>query len=143
MFDDILKYFGGGEKDQGWKGILSAALGLGAGYDSYKDAKEAQDEFRKRPTSGYQGGIPEYTAYRERVPVTDTNRRPGSSGRRYFTDMEFVGTPEYVIPTIPEGASDQTIADLNEQARADQQSGLDALLPVSYTHLTLPTKRIV
>ena len=128
MFDSILKYFGGGDEGKGWQGILAAALGLGAGYDSYKEAKEAQDAFRKRPTSGYQGVIPEYTAYRERVPVSDINRRPGSSGRRYFTDMEFVGTPEYVVPTIPEGASDETIADLNEQARADQQAGLDALL---------------
>jgi len=129
---DILKWFGGGDKDKGWQGILGAALGVGAGYDSYKDAKEAQDAFRQRPTSGYQGGIPDYTAVRQRVPMTgdgyDANRRPGSSGRRYFTDVEFVGTPEYVTPTIPEGASNEAVAALHEQARTDQQNALAALI---------------
>ena len=129
---DVLKCFGGGDKDKGWQGILGAALGVGAGYDSYKDAKEAQDAFRKRPTSGYQGGIPDYTAVRQRVPMTgdgyDANRRPGSSGRRYFTDVEFVGTPEYVAPTIPEGASNEAVAALHEQARTDQQNALAALI---------------
>jgi hypothetical protein len=39
---------------------------------------------------GYQGGIPEYTAVRERVPTTyDPNRRPGSSGQQYFTAPQF------------------------------------------------------
>jgi hypothetical protein len=39
---------------------------------------------------GYQGGIPRYTA--ERTPIQQTydpNRRPGSGGRRYFSDVAF------------------------------------------------------
>ena len=44
---------------------------------------------------GYQGGIPEYTSSRERVPYTnDPTRRPGGSGQRYFTDVGFSRTPE-------------------------------------------------
>ena len=44
-----------------------------------------------QPTVGYQGSIPEYTAVRKRVPNTfDPNRRPGSGGRRYFTDTTYV-----------------------------------------------------
>ena len=43
-----------------------------------------------RPT-GYQGGIPKYTAIRDVVPQTyDPNRRPGSGGQRYFTDVQYV-----------------------------------------------------
>lgn len=43
---------------------------------------------------GYQGGVPKYTAVRERVPIpADPNRRPGSVGRRYFSDTQYVPTP--------------------------------------------------
>ena len=40
--------------------------------------------------AGYQGGIPRYTAVRGVVPTNDTTRRPGSSGRSYFTDTQYV-----------------------------------------------------
>ena len=40
--------------------------------------------------TGYQGGIPNYTPSRTQVPGTyDPNRRPGSGGQRYFTDLGF------------------------------------------------------
>jgi hypothetical protein len=46
---------------------------------------------RQQP-SGYQGGIPSYTANRTQVPNTyDPARRPGSGGQRYFTDMSYSG----------------------------------------------------
>jgi len=41
------------------------------------------------PPTGYQGGIPQLKATRTRLPLDDTDRRPGSSGRRYFTDTTF------------------------------------------------------
>ena len=42
--------------------------------------------------TGYQGKIPEYTASRMQVPGSyDPNRRPGSSGQRYFTDVDYSG----------------------------------------------------
>lgn len=46
---------------------------------------------------GYTGGIPKYTAVREQVPMAqDPNRRPGSGGRRYFSDITYAktGAPE-------------------------------------------------
>lgn len=44
---------------------------------------------------GYQGKIPNYTAIRKQIPQTyDPNRRPGSGGQRYFTDIGYA---------IPEG----------------------------------------
>jgi hypothetical protein len=71
----------------------------------------------------------------------DPNRRPGSSGRRYFTDTEFLKTPpyNYISPDLPDQAEgqtdeayDQQIADLRaaaqETARSEQQAGLNALL---------------
>ena len=39
------------------------------------------------PKVGYQGKIPEYTAVRNRMPLSfGGDRRPGESGRQYFTD---------------------------------------------------------
>jgi hypothetical protein len=42
--------------------------------------------------TGFQGKIPDYTASRMQVPGSyDPNRRPGSSGQRYFTDVDYSG----------------------------------------------------
>jgi len=46
---------------------------------------------QQRPT-GYQGKIPEYTVARQQVSGTyDPERRPGSGGQRYFTDVRYDG----------------------------------------------------
>tara|TARA_R110000868_G_scaffold118922_1_gene315060 strand:- start:132 stop:2141 length:2010 start_codon:yes stop_codon:yes gene_type:complete len=43
---------------------------------------------QKPQMTGYQGGIPTYTAVQQQVPGTyDPTRRPGSSGQRYLTDV--------------------------------------------------------
>ena len=74
---------------------------LGLGY-------LAKDEFEtKIPQVGYQGKIPEYTAVRDRVPMPvpvegQAPRRPGSAGRRYFSDTIFAERPETDIPTVAE-----------------------------------------
>jgi len=100
---------GGGEKDKpsGFQKILNSVLGtkggsggvnlgqlgLGLGLASlFKD----RGAFRPnvRPV-GYQGKIPEYTAVREQVTGRDdTDRRPGSAGRRYFSDVIFAEKPK-------------------------------------------------
>ena len=42
------------------------------------------------PQTGYQGGIPDYTAVRSPVEIAyDPDRRPGSGGRRYFSDTTY------------------------------------------------------
>tara|TARA_R100000773_G_scaffold16672_1_gene15173 strand:- start:1460 stop:4453 length:2994 start_codon:yes stop_codon:yes gene_type:complete len=53
------------------------------------------DDDEQQP-AGYQGGIPDYTAQRSLLPnaFDQTDRRPGSMGRRYFTDTRFVPTGE-------------------------------------------------
>jgi hypothetical protein len=81
-------------------------------------------------SQGYTGGIPDLTAGRELVPdafgqtyTTPTGalapRRPGSVGRRYFTDVNYTPvTDETGAPTIMGGAE---IAAMNQAALNRQQ----------------------
>ena len=65
-----------------------------------------------RPPVGYQGGIPSLQAIRSQIPgAYDPNRRPGSGGQRYFSDMAYVnpadaGAVQSAKQRIAEGASD-------------------------------------
>ena len=73
----------------------------------------------QRAYAGYQGGIPEYDVLRQRVPGTDDPmRRPGSSGRRYFTDVQYMpkgqGTPPALDPAALAAAN---MANPNRQTR--------------------------
>ena len=78
---------------------LLTAVGLGALFGG---------DVSDRPSVGYQGSIPEYTAVRQAVANTfDADRRPGSGGRRYFTDVQYVPETDTVIlrrsyPTVKE-----------------------------------------
>jgi len=64
-----------------WGKIAGIAGGL---YSAY-----AANQNNSRPT-GYQGKIPEYAAVRQQVENTyDPERRPGSSGQRYFTNTRY------------------------------------------------------
>lgn len=65
--------------------------------------------------------IPQRTAIRGRVPGTyDPDRRPGSSGQRYFSDIEYV--------TNVDSPAAQTAANLAAQGRRNEQAaGLQAL----------------
>ena len=54
---------------------------------------------------GYQGKIPDYTVRRTPIQYAyDPNRRPGSAGRRYFSDVEYIpgtgGVASVVQPEI-------------------------------------------
>ncbi len=56
---------------------------------------------------GYRGDIPNYTAVRQRVADTyDPNRRPGSGGQRYFSDMQYVDPYEPITPEIEQAQAD-------------------------------------
>ena len=69
------------------------------------------------PLTGYQGSIPDYTIQRERVPRTyDPDRRPGSSGQRYFTDTKFVPSAD-VTPAEPMSAEGLAALNLANPAR--------------------------
>ena len=63
--------------------LINLGISTGAEYFGLNDPQVDK--------AGYQGGIPEYDMLRKRVPNTyDPDRRPGSSGQRYFTDTQFV-----------------------------------------------------
>ena len=83
------------------------------------------------PKVGYQGKIPDLQAVRERVPMQQPTegqpaRRPGSAGRRYFSDTQFAERPDTPTPTVEEAraraqAQAQQLAQAQAQAPASQQ----------------------
>lgn len=62
----------------------------------------------KPETPGYKGKVKEYTAVNAPIKYDDTNRRPGSGGRQYFT-------PTTYVPAGGDVAAAQTAA--NQQAQ--------------------------
>ena len=68
-----------------WNMLTKAAAGVAGAYAG----SQARENIQR---VGYQGSIPRYTATRQAVQGTfDPNRRPGSSGQRYMTDVVFAG----------------------------------------------------
>jgi len=108
------------------------------------------------PQTGYAGGIPTYNAVRRQVPVAqglaslssdgsteqmparvpiyyDPNRRPGSSGRRYFTDVEYAAPGSTVTGQDASGAdiirSNIDLANARQAAQAQQLGQQNILNP--------------
>lgn len=62
-----------------WTKVIQSGLGIAS--------LTGLNESTRKP-SGYQGGVPVVNAYRQQVANTyDPDRRPGSGGRRYFSDV--------------------------------------------------------
>lgn len=102
------------KKDAQGRDVLDmAALGTaGAGlYQLYRDAN--------KDSGGYNKPVPVMDVVREQVQYDDTNRRPGSAGRQYFTDPRFVAS------------SDAAALDAARAASATQASGIKALQPAA------------
>jgi hypothetical protein len=154
-WDDITDAFGDFFDDEGIGGRLIDFFtdgGEGGGLGSLAGAVLMNQLGLSDPKIdkvGYQGGIPEYQAMRQQVPVAtgieqidqtvrpmgtpaggvastgrvlplmyDPNRRPGSGGRRYFTDIEYT-------PTGRDMGEDKAIDSTGiaaAQTRQDQQS---------------------
>jgi len=70
-----------------------AAAGIG-GLLGYSNSGGGSSQ-----STGYQGGIPIYTASREYLPSPE-DRVPGSAGRRYFSDVMF--TPQEAAAAQPQ-----------------------------------------
>ena len=114
FFSDLVDKFAGKE-DASFTDFItsdagSALAGLGI---SALGNKFAPDFFNPQMQStGYQGEIPRYAAVRERVAMperqpipeggVDPNRRPGSAGRRYFSDTIYAKQPETTPMSIAE-----------------------------------------
>lgn len=102
-----------GTNETDWRAVATTIGGIG-GLLNLGGASQ-------RPT-GYQGKIPQYTAVRQAVqPQYDPNRRPGSSGMRYFTDVQYA-TPDNVSAAQTASTEQaQGLATLNAQNPAREQ----------------------
>jgi hypothetical protein len=92
---------GGGSSGKG--DLNLGQLGLALGLSSFlKDRGAFSPDIAP---VGYQGEVPRYTAVREQVTGRDdTDRRPGSGGRRYFSDTIYAKKPEGQEPMSVEEA---------------------------------------
>ena len=82
-----------GKNDVSFQNVLDSVnwKGVGTVAGTYFLTRNAGSGSSAPSSMGYQGGIPRYSAVRQPVADTyDPNRRPGSGGRRYFTDTQFV-----------------------------------------------------
>ena len=85
------------------------------------------------PKVGYQGTVPELQAVRERVPMQQpaegqAPRRPGSAGRRYFSDTQYAKRPDTEMQTVAEA---QARAQAQAQQLAQAQAQAQAKTPAS------------
>ena len=70
-------------------------------FGSVAAALYAYDQAKNPPKTGYQGGIPKFTAQRETVPTAPTSR-PGAGGQRFLTDTQFApGAQANVAAGLP------------------------------------------
>jgi hypothetical protein len=83
------------------------------------------------PPTGYQGSIPNYDAVRQTVPNTyDPNRRPGSGGQRYFTDMQYQAPGTAAAPMSAEGLASLNASNPAREARRPGGPMMPAPVPV-------------
>ena len=124
-FDDLLN-------DSTANKLLNLGISTGIEYFGLNDPKGIDKQ-------GYQEPVPEYDFVQERVPGTyDPNRRPGSGGRRYFTDMQYAASPETTPKTVEEA---QAIATAQAQQLKDAQNTMVAPTEgvASITSTSLPS----
>lgn len=102
--NQLVKSFTNPNGSTDWRSVAAAAGGLYGLYQSNQS----------QPKTGYQGGIPKYEAVREATPGTfDPDRRPGSGGQRYFSQMKYAAPGE--------------AAETARTAAREEAAGLEAL----------------
>ena len=103
---------GGGSGGGGGSGVNPLQALLGLGLASYGKDRGFFDP--KVPVVGYQGKVPKYQAIQEQVTGRDdSDRRPGSSGRRYMSDVTYAAAPENQEP--------MSVAEAQARAKAQVQ----------------------
>lgn len=122
-FDALKKTFTNKDGSIDWRSVAGAAGGLYGLYQANKPQEKV----------GYQGGIPNYTAIRERAPMTyDPTRRPGSSGQQYFTAPQFVKKDDTDAVTAARAAAlEQATALANANTANPARQTLPASTPVT------------
>ena len=131
FLDDILESFG--TNTESLFDVLGP-MAVQAGIQSmFPGLTETQ-----RAMAGFQGEIPNYEVLRQRVPgATDPNRRPGSSGQRYFTDVQYVSPGQGTPPALdPAALAAANLANVNRETRS-RAPVIDANYPSSLAPVTL------
>jgi len=111
FWSNTLDWLGGGDTNfndvlgsVNWQGVGSLAGSYFLSNSGFANSDA--------PQTGYQGSVPRYTAVRERVADTyDPNRRPGSSGQRYFTDTQYVDPYAPLETAVANDAAGDTVAE--------------------------------
>lgn len=99
-----------------WKALAAAGGGI-AGL-----ATNLMNKNNPAPITGYQGKIPTLNAVQQQVPGTyDPNRRPGSSGQRYLTDMKYAAPSDAAAAQTSAGEQATGLASLNAANPAMQK----------------------
>lgn len=114
-FSDLLKDLIGGVAGKDGSEIgTSDILKILAGVGGASFAKDKGFFDVDVPVVGYQGEIPEYQAVQEQVTGRDdSDRRPGSGGRRYMSDVIYAKAPENQKP--------MSVAEAQAKAKAQAQ----------------------
>jgi hypothetical protein len=80
-------------------------------------------------TGGYNKPIPKLEAVREQVQYNDPNRAPGSTGRQYFTDTQYVPQGNAEALAAAKDASTQQAAGLQAAAPHEQRRARPRAVP--------------
>jgi hypothetical protein len=113
----VSKFYKPGTTDIDWTKLVGAGAGIVGAYQAYQDAKTPP------PPTGYQGGIPSYTAVQGRAAEPVAGSRPGA-GHQYFTGVKFA--PAAGLPAA-QTAIDAQVADLNKLNAANAQARQPAI----------------
>jgi hypothetical protein len=114
--------------DLNWGTLLSTGAGLVGAYKAYKDA-----EAGSKPT-GYQGGIPSYTAVQGRAAEPMAGSRPGA-GHQYFTGIQFANNADTAALPAAQATRDIQLDYLNKSnvENAKQAAAQQAIKPAPMT----------
>jgi Domain of unknown function (DUF4214) len=85
-WNSIVKKYTNKDGTIDWGSIGKDALTMGATAHAFNQASQPN------PKTGYQGGIPNYTALRQRTAEPGANYRPGQGGHQYFTGSIFANS---------------------------------------------------
>jgi|5B_taG_2_1085324.scaffolds.fasta_scaffold08399_2 hypothetical protein len=89
---------------------------------------------------GYGGDIPRYTASRSQVPNTyDPNRRPGSGGQRYFSDMQYT----QIAPTLEGARTTPLSPEQKETLAAARKMGSEQATGLAALNLANPAREMM
>jgi len=91
---------------------------------------------------GYGGDVPRYTASRSQVPNTyDPNRRPGSGGQRYFSDMRYAPLAPTLkgARTTPLTPEQEAVLSTTQGLGQKQAAGLAALNAANPAQQRMPS----